>query len=54
MACKLSLFFGYENILDKTERALKLRNYSLQTINLALNAVKFLYVEVLKNPQKST
>ena len=84
-----------ENILDKTERVLKLRNYSPktckayllyikeyirfskeigikdkqkaiedflldkhkrkhspQTINLALNAVKFLYVEVLKNPQK--
>jgi integrase/recombinase XerD len=84
-----------ENILDKTERVLKLRNYSPktrkaylqyikeyikfsnnagiknkqkaieeflldknkrkqspQTINLALNAVKFLYVEVLKDPQK--
>ena len=84
-----------ENILDKTERILKLRNYSLktrktylpyikeyisfsrekgikdkqkaiedflldkhkrkqspQTINLALNAVKFLYAEVLKDPQK--
>jgi len=84
-----------KNILEKTERALKLRNYSPktckayllyikdyikfsketgikdnqkaiedflldkhkrkqspQTINLALNAVKFLYVEVLKNPQK--
>jgi len=84
-----------DNILDKTERVLKLRNYSPrtrsaymlyikeyisfsrekgiknkqkaiedylldkhqrkqspQTINLALNAVKFLYSEVLKNPQK--
>ncbi|MEX0877413.1 MAG: tyrosine-type recombinase/integrase [Candidatus Spechtbacterales bacterium] len=84
-----------ENILDKTDRALKLRNYSPkthkaytfyikeyisfckgkgikdkqkaiedylldkhmrkqspQTINLALNAVKFLYAEVLKDPQK--
>jgi site-specific recombinase XerD len=84
-----------ENILDKTERVLRLRNYSPQTrkayllyikeyirfskkagikdkqkaiedflldkhkrkqspqtVNLALNAVKFLYAEVLKNPQK--
>lgn len=84
-----------ENILDKTERVLKLRNYSPktrkayllyikeyirfskkagiknkqkaieefllnkherrqspQTINLALNAVKFLYSEALKDPQK--
>ncbi|MBI1975734.1 MAG: tyrosine-type recombinase/integrase [Candidatus Vogelbacteria bacterium] len=84
-----------ENILDKTERILKLRNYSTktrkayllyireyisfskekgikdkqkavedflldkhkrkqspQTINLALNAVKYLYAEVLKDPQK--
>ncbi len=84
-----------ENILNKTERVLKLRNYSPktckayllyikeyirfsketgikdkqkaiedflldkykrkqspQTINFALNAVKFLYREVLKNPQK--
>lgn len=84
-----------ENILDKTERVLKLRNYSPktrkayllyikeyirfsknlgikekqkaveeflldkhnrkqspQTINLALNAIKFLYSEVLKDPQK--
>lgn len=84
-----------ENILDETERILKLRNYSPQTrkvyllyikeyikfsknagiknkqkaieefllnkhrrnqspqtINLALNAIKFLYVEVLKDPQK--
>ena len=84
-----------ENILDKTERVLELRNYSPktrkayllyikdfiifskragirnkqkaieeflldkykrkqspQTINLALNAVKFLYSEVLKDPQK--
>lgn len=84
-----------ENILDKTERILTLRNYSPrthkayllyikeyikfskkagirnmhkaieefllvkhkqnqspQTINLALHAVKFLYAEVLKNPQK--
>jgi len=84
-----------ENILDKTDRDLKLRNYSPktrkaylfyikeyikfskengikgkqkaievflldkynrkqspQTINLALNAVKFLYSEVLKDPQK--
>jgi integrase/recombinase XerD len=84
-----------ENILDKTERVLKLRNYSPktrkayllyikeyisfsknkgikdkqkaieeflldkhsrgqspQTVNLALNAVKFLYAEVLKDPQK--
>jgi len=84
-----------KNILDKTERALQLRNYSPktrkayllyikkyiifskekgikskqkaiedfllnkhkrkqspQTINLALNAVKFLYAEVLKDPQK--
>lgn len=84
-----------ENILLKTERALRLRNYSPrtcksyliyikdylffskerklkdkkkaieeflldkhnrrqspQTINLALNAVKFLYSEVLKSPQK--
>ncbi|MGB2790972.1 MAG: tyrosine-type recombinase/integrase [Candidatus Moraniibacteriota bacterium] len=84
-----------ENILEKTERVLKLRNYSPktrkaylfyikeyvgfskengikdrqkaiedflldkhkrkqspQTINLALNAVKFLYSEVLKDPQK--
>lgn len=84
-----------ENILDKTERTLRLRNYSPQTrkayllyireyitfskkrgfkdkqkaieeflldkhrrkqspqtINLALNAVKFLYTEVLKDPQK--
>jgi len=83
------------NILDKTKRVLKLRNYSPQTckayilyikeyvgfskekgiknkqkaieeflldkhkrgqspqtINLALNAVKFLYAEVLKDPQK--
>jgi len=83
------------DILDKTERVLKLRNYSPktrkayllyikeyissskekgiknkrkaieeflldkhkreqspQTINLALNAVKFLYTEVLKDPQK--
>lgn len=82
-------------ILDKTERVLKLRNYSpktiksylfyikdyiifsktmgitdrqkavekyllsrhakkqsSQTINLALNAIKFLYSEVLNNPQK--
>jgi site-specific recombinase XerD len=88
-------FFSMENILDKTERVLKLRNYSPktrkaylpyikeyirfsknagiknkqkaieeflldkhkrkqspQTINLALNAVRFLYAEVLKNPQK--
>jgi len=85
------------NVLDKAERALKLRNYSpktqkaylhyiteyikfsrekglkkrqraieeflldkrsrkqsSQTINLALNAVKFLYAEVLKNPQNIT
>ena len=84
-----------ENILKKTERVLKLRNYSPktcktyllyikdyirfskkvviknkqkaieeflldkhnrkqspQTINLALNAIKFLYSEVLKDPQK--
>ena len=84
-----------ENILDKTKRVLKLRNYSPktckayllyikeyikfskekgikdkqkaienflldkhnrkqspQTVNLALNAVKFLYAEVLKDPQK--
>ena len=84
-----------ENILSKTERILRLRNYSPktrkayllyikqyikfsknagiknkqkaieeflldkhehkqspQTINLALNAVKFLYVKVLKDPQK--
>lgn len=84
-----------ENILDKTEQFLRLRNYSPktrkayllyineyirfsknagiknkqkaieeflldkhrrkqspQTINLALNAVKFLYAEVLKDPQK--
>lgn len=84
-----------ENILDKTERVLKLRNYSPktrkayllyikeyiqfsknlgikekqkaveeflldkhnrkqspQTINLALNAIKFLYAEVLKDPQR--
>ncbi len=84
-----------ENILDKTERVLRLRNYSPktrkayllyikeylifskkaniknkqkaieeflldkhkrsqspQTVNLALNAVKFFYSEVLKNPQK--
>lgn len=84
-----------ENILDKTERTLKLRNYSPrtrktyllyireyvrfskntgimdkqkaiedfllekykkkqspQTVNLALNAVKFLYAKVLKDPQK--
>ncbi len=84
-----------ENILDKTERMLKLRNYSPktceayllyireyinfskekrvkekqkaieeflldkykrkqspQTVNLALNAVKFLYAEVLKDSQK--
>lgn len=84
-----------ENILDKTERVLRLRNYSLQTckayllyikeyikfsknagiknkqkaieeflldkhrrkqspqtINLALNAVKFLYWEVLKDTKK--
>jgi len=84
-----------DNILDKTERVLKLRNYSpktrkayllyikeyikfsknagiknkqkaiedflldkrrrgqsSQTINLALNAMKFLYAEVLKDPQK--
>jgi len=84
-----------DNVLEKTERVLKLRNYSPrtrkaymlyikeyisfskekgikdkqkaiedylldkyqrkqspQTINLALSAVKFLYSEVLKNPQK--
>jgi len=84
-----------ENVLDKTERILRLRNYSSktrkayllyikdfitfskrvgirnkqkaieeflldkhkrgqspQTINLALNAVKFFYREVLKDPQK--
>lgn len=84
-----------ENIIDKSERVLRLRNYSPktckayllyikeyinfakekgtkdrqraiedflldrhrrkqspQTINLALNAVKFLYAEVLKDPQK--
>ncbi|RLA83793.1 MAG: integrase [Deltaproteobacteria bacterium] len=84
-----------ENVLSKTERVLRLRNYSLktnkaylqyikeyiafskrlgldnkqkaiedflldkhrkkqspQTINLALNAVKFLYKEVLKDPQR--
>jgi len=84
-----------DNILDKTERVLRLRNYSPktrkayllymkqyisfskkagtknkqkavedflldkhkrkqspQTINLALNAVKFLYVEILKDPKK--
>ncbi|MDP3970439.1 MAG: tyrosine-type recombinase/integrase [bacterium] len=84
-----------ENILDKTERVLKLRNYSPQTrkaymlyikeyikfskkagiknkqkaieeflldkhtrmqspqtVNLAQSAVRFLYTEVLKNPQK--
>jgi len=84
-----------KNILDKTERVLRLRNYSPktgkayllyikeylkfsknariknkqkaieeflldkykrkqspQTINLALNAIKFLYAEVLKNSQK--
>lgn len=84
-----------ENILDKTERVLKLRNYSPktckayllyikeyikfskklgikdkqkaveefllnkqkrrqspQTINLTLNAIKFLYTEVLKDPQR--
>jgi site-specific recombinase XerD len=84
-----------DNILNKTERVLKLRNYSPQTrkaymlyikeyinfskgkeikdkqktiedylldkhqrkqspqtINLALNAIKFLYSEVIKNPQK--
>ena len=34
-------------MLDKHKR-----KQSPQTINLALNAVKFLYVEVLKNPQK--
>lgn len=86
---------GMESILDKTERVLRLRNYSPktqsaylcyikeyitfakktgitdrkeaieeflldkhkreqspQTINLALNAVKFLYAEVLKDPHK--
>lgn len=84
-----------ENILDKTNRVLRLRNYSPktrkayllyitdyikfskktgiknkqktieeflldkhrrrqspQTINLALNSVKFLYTEVLKDPKK--
>jgi len=84
-----------ENILNKTEKILKLRNYSIktskayllyikdyityskkkkikdrqkaieefllekyerkqspQTINLALNAIKFFYREVLKDPQK--
>ena len=84
-----------ENILEKTDRLLRLRNYSPktrkayllyirqyiifskkavikdkqkaiedflldkhkrkqspQTVNLALNAVKFLYTEVLKDPQK--
>src|SRR4030042_6583857 len=84
-----------KTILDKTDRSLRLRNYSPktrkayllyikeyitfskqrkirskqkaienflldkhkrkqspQTINLALNAVKFLYAEVLKDPQK--
>lgn len=84
-----------ENILEKTERVLRLRNYSpktrkayllyikeyisfskkkgiknkqkaieaflldkykrkqsSQTVNLALNATKFLYTEVLKDPQK--
>lgn len=84
-----------ENILDKTERILRLRNYSPktckvymlyikeyikfskekeikdkqkaienylldkhtrkqspQTVNLALSAVKFLYTEILKDPQK--
>jgi len=83
-----------ENILNKTEQLLRLRNYSPktrkayllyireyiiftknkkldkhqaiemflldkynknqspQTINLALNSIKFLYAEVLKNPQK--
>src|SRR3989344_1950967 len=84
-----------ENVLDKTKRTLRLRNYSPktckayllyikkyitfskekglkdkqkatedfllekhkrkqspQTINLALNAVRFLYAEVLKDPQK--
>ena len=34
-------------LLDKHKR-----KQSPQTINLALNAVKFLYTEVLKNPQK--
>jgi site-specific recombinase XerD len=86
-----------DDILEKTDRLLRLRNYSPktrkayllyikdyisfskksgikdkqkvvedfllekhkkqqspQTINLALNAVKFLYAEVLKNPQKIT
>jgi len=36
-----------EFLLDKHER-----NQSPQTVNLALNAIKFLYAEVLKDPQK--
>lgn len=36
-----------EFLLDKHKR-----NQSPQTINLALNSVKFLYSEILKNPQK--
>ena len=36
-----------EFLLDKHKR-----NQSAQTINLALNAVKFLYKEVLKDPQR--
>ena len=34
-------------LLDKHKR-----KQSPQTVNLALNAVKFLYTEVLKDPQK--
>ncbi|HBK34897.1 TPA: hypothetical protein DDZ01_02790 [Candidatus Uhrbacteria bacterium] len=36
-----------EFLLDKHKR-----KQSPQTINLALNAMKFLYTEVLKDPQK--
>lgn len=41
-----------QNAIEEFLLAKHKRNQSPQTINLALNAVKFLYAEVLKDPQK--
>ena len=52
------IFSKEEKIIDKQKAIEKFllekhnKNQSSQTINLALNAVKFLYKEILKNPQK--
>jgi len=53
------LFFAQKNRLSDKEEAIKqfllnkhVGNQSPQTINLALNAIKFFYREVVKSPDK--